>query len=483
MSDPEESSAQATVTVAATDAGSAATVMSAPAREAAGAPALPPRYRDAGRLASGGFGEVRRVIDTALDRTVAMKILHADVAARQRVVDRFLAEVKLTAGLAHPGIVAVHDWGRLDDGRLWFTMREVRGRTLGEVIEEVHAAAGEAGFRETRSGWTFRRLVDAFARVCQAVAYAHRRGVVHRDLKPDNVMVGELGDVLVMDWGLGRRLVDADEDPEPSPSAPASDAPHLTQHGDVLGTPAYMPPEQALGQRELHGPPSDVYALGAILYDLLAGRAPYKGTAVSVLRQVIAGPPPPVADAALPRRVPEELSVICERAMRRENRRALPGRRGARHRRGGLARRRAAARAGPRGGGAGPRDGARRSPRSRPARRRRGPRRRRASRACGPSIRWRSNDPAGPWRTRRPAWRSRPPSARPSGWRRCRARSPSIPSCPRRTRRSPITTAPGCSRRSGPTASRMPCAPRRGSGRTIAGGTRPSSAARARSRW
>jgi serine/threonine-protein kinase len=277
---------------------------------------LPPRYRDVGRIASGGFGEVRRVYDTMLERVVAMKILHASVAARARLAARFLAEVKLTAGLSHPGIVAVHDFGRLDDGRLWFTMREVRGRTLGDVVAEVHAAADESGFRETASGWTFRRLVDAFARACQAVAYAHRRGIVHRDLKPDNIMVGELGDVLVMDWGLGRRVTDPDESLG-GEGGISGDEPHLTQHGDVLGTPAYMPPEQALGQRELHGPQSDVYALGAILYHLLAGRAPYKGDTRTVLARVIAGPPAPVLETARPLRVPEDLALICERAMRR----------------------------------------------------------------------------------------------------------------------------------------------------------------------
>ncbi len=117
------------------------------------APRLPPRYRDQGRIAAGSFGEVRRVFDTKLDRVVAMKLLRADIAGRAQSEARFLAETKLTAGLEHPGIVAVHDGGWLDDGRLWFTMREVRGRTLGDVIAEVHAAAGpRASARRPRGG-------------------------------------------------------------------------------------------------------------------------------------------------------------------------------------------------------------------------------------------------------------------------------------------------------------------------------------------
>jgi serine/threonine-protein kinase len=288
---------------------------------APGALHLPPRYRDQGRIATGSFGEVRRVHDTQLGRVVAMKLLRADVASGAQSEARFLAETSLTAGLEHPGIVAVHDSGRLDDGRLWFTMREVRGRTLRDVIAEVHAAAGPEGFRETASGWTFRRLVDAFARVCQAVAYAHRRGIVHRDIKPDNLMTGELGEVMVMDWGLGRRLDDA----EPEHLDGSADlrvdptSAQLTRHGDVLGTPAYMPPEQARGERALHGLPSDVYALGAVLYHLLAGRPPYRGSgALHVLRQVLEGPPVPVVEAAIGKSVPAELAAICAKAMARE---------------------------------------------------------------------------------------------------------------------------------------------------------------------
>ena len=283
---------------------------------------LPPRFEDLGRIAGGASGDVRRIRDTRFGRVLAMKVLRWEFVESTSMRARFFAEAQLTAELQHPGIVAVHDRGELEDGRLWFTMKEVRGRTLGEVVAEVHAASSPEGFREAPSGWTFRRLVDAFARIGQAVGYAHSRGIVHRDLKPDNLMVGEFGEVLVMDWGLARRIEErepesVDDDTESHLATPGS---HVTRHGDVLGTPAYMPPEQARGQRDLHGPESDVYALGAILHQLLAGRPPYQGsTSLAVWRQVLAGPPPSAADAARggpP--VPAELCAICDRAMRRE---------------------------------------------------------------------------------------------------------------------------------------------------------------------
>ncbi|WP_437677543.1 SUMF1/EgtB/PvdO family nonheme iron enzyme [Sorangium sp. So ce131] len=281
---------------------------------------LPPRYRDLGLIGRGGFGDVRRVYDVVLDRVAAMKILRSDVGNSERVQARFLEEAKLTARLQHPGIVAVHDGGRLEDGRLWYTMPEVRGRTLREIIDEAHAAPAPGGAREAGAGWTFRRMIDAFARACQTVAYAHRQGVVHRDLKPANVMVGELGEVLVMDWGIGRSTRRAPSSPSessPPSSIPDRPTPELTLDGDVLGTPAYMPPEQARGDRKRQGPASDVYALGAILYHALAGRPPYEGGVLRVLERVASEPPTPVMEAAPGKAVPPELAAICERAMRR----------------------------------------------------------------------------------------------------------------------------------------------------------------------
>ncbi len=287
-------------------------------------PAFPPRYRDLGRIASGGCGDVRRVLDTQFDRVLAIKVLRWEYVESAAMRARFLVEAEVTAQLEHPGIVAVHEQGELPDGRLWFTMKEVRGRTLQAVIDEVHRGSGPQGFQLTRSGWTFRRLVDAFQRIAQAVAFAHGHGVVHRDLKPDNLMVGEYGEVLVMDWGLARRARSVSEGAGAAPAGEAESsrraAERLTQAGVILGTPAYMPPEQARGQRDQQGPESDVYALGAILYCLLTGRPPYEGTsALGVLRQVLAGPPVPVVEAVKQGApVPAELVSICERAMMRE---------------------------------------------------------------------------------------------------------------------------------------------------------------------
>ena len=204
------------------------------------------RYDDLGLLGEGGLGEVRRVYDRELDRVVAMKLLREDVANPASIA-RFLEEARLSARLQHPGIVPVHDVGRRPDGRLYFTMQVVEGRTLREVVREWHVAA-RAG-QEVR----WRSLVEPFARVCEAVAYAHGERVLHRDLKPSNVMLGVHGRVMVLDWGLAA-LVGQSAGPY-----------------RVVGTPAYMPPEQARGEDARHGPASDVWSLGAVLVELLTG--------------------------------------------------------------------------------------------------------------------------------------------------------------------------------------------------------------------
>ncbi|HVK67603.1 MAG TPA: SUMF1/EgtB/PvdO family nonheme iron enzyme [Polyangium sp.] len=283
-------------------------------------PPLPRRYEDLGRIASGGAGDVRRVRDLLLGRVLAMKVLRWEHMSNPRMRARFINEIELTARLQHPGIIAVHERGQFDDGRPWFTMQEVRGRTFDAVIAELDKAAEPTGFGPTTSGWTFRRAVDAFARISQAVAYVHGEGILHRDLKPMNLMVGEQGEAFVMDWGLARRIGDPlPSEPDNNDAIQVDDEGGLTLHGEVLGTPTYMPPEQAGGEHTMHGKPSDVYALGAILYHLLARRPPYRGSGFAIWRQVLAGPPIPVVEAAQGGpALPRELVAVCERAMQRD---------------------------------------------------------------------------------------------------------------------------------------------------------------------
>jgi len=200
------------------------------------------RYARESRLGAGGVGEVWRARDLLLDRTVAIKVQRDD----RRDDTAFAREARLTASLQHPGIVPIHQVGTLDDGRVFYTMEEVEGPDLSEVLAELHrASAGE--WREGGSGWTLRRIAEAVARVADAVGYAHSRGIVHCDVKPANIKLGPHGEVRLMDWGMA----------VPQGSRP------------IGGTPAYMAPEHQ--RREPVGPAGDVFALGRVLQDLVLG--------------------------------------------------------------------------------------------------------------------------------------------------------------------------------------------------------------------
>jgi serine/threonine protein kinase/WD40 repeat protein len=283
------------------------------------------RYSVRRELARGGMGVILEVWDRDLRRRVAMKVAHRGAlrSLDSRALARFLEEAQITGQLDHPGVVPVHELGLDARGEVFFTMRLVRGRDLESVLREI-----EAGRHE----WTTTRALGVLLRVCEAVAYAHSKGVIHRDLKPANVMVGRFGEVYVMDWGLAKvlgreeptreegatrsRIASLREDLEDS----GSDSPVFTQDGEVVGTPAYMSPEQAHGDLEVLGPPSDVYAVGAILYRLLAGHRPYhsgvRQTAREVMLAVAAGPPTSVGRLA--KDAPAELVAICDKAMARE---------------------------------------------------------------------------------------------------------------------------------------------------------------------
>jgi serine/threonine-protein kinase len=257
-------------------------------------PAPPARYDDLGLIAEGGMAEVRRVHDRVLDRAVAMKILHPALCARPAVVARFQAEARVTGRLDHPGVVAVHEVGATPDGRPYFTMREVRGRTWDALLTELHGASPPGAWGEAADGWGLPRLIDAWRRVCETLAFAHANEVIHRDLKPANVMVGPYGEALVMDWGLARV----------GPPAPRG------RPGPVAGTPMYMAPEQAAGHFEALDPRADVYCLGLLLRDLLTGAPPFPTGLPTdeLLARAAAGAPPL---PPLERPVAEELLQLC----------------------------------------------------------------------------------------------------------------------------------------------------------------------------
>lgn len=252
------------------------------------------RYRHIEVIGEGGMSDVSRVHDLQLDRSVARKTVRKELAHRDDIVDRFVQEAQTTAQLQHPAIVPVHELGVDRDGRHWFTMKEVQGETLSVKIRTLHAVSRRGRWGSTRDGTTLRRVVQVFHEVCLAMAYAHDRGVVHRDLKPDNVMVGRYGEVFVMDWGLAKIL-------DPDADEPLQVTPRLaTETGRVTGTPAYMSPEQAWGSDQLTTR-TDVYSLGAVLYEILAGHPPYQGEPREIVRLVRNGVPvnPPGALGAM----------------------------------------------------------------------------------------------------------------------------------------------------------------------------------------
>ncbi len=250
-------------------------------------------FKVLGRLGEGGMGEVLRVHDPIFDRLLALKVMRPELAARRDARERFVREARATAALEHPGIVPVHTYGVLPDGRPYFTMRQIRGHTLERVIRALHGAEQPEG-----RPWTRRRALTVFQRICETLAYAHARGTVHRDLKPANVMLGPFGEVLVLDWGLAALGDDL------LTSEPAR--PDLTRVGAVSGTPRYMAPEQARGDRDAIGPRTDVFALGLMLFELLTGRPAYdERTVEQVMRTAVEGTvrdlpahvPPDLADA------------------------------------------------------------------------------------------------------------------------------------------------------------------------------------------
>jgi eukaryotic-like serine/threonine-protein kinase len=260
----------------------------------------PDRYQQVSEHARGGLGRIVRAVDRRLGRTVAVKeLLRQD----QWHEARFMREALITARLEHPGIVPVHEAGRWPNGAPYYVMKLVEGRTLKELFVAKQTLRDRLG------------LLEHVIAIADAVGYAHSEGVIHRDLKPSNVIVGEFGETIVVDWGLARDTRRTDI-PEPAAEllVTAQGSGVSTISGKVVGTPAYMAPEQARG--EIVDERADVYAIGAVLYELLAGKAPHADiTPQAVLDRVIAGPPAPLAQVADD--APDELADIVAKAMAR----------------------------------------------------------------------------------------------------------------------------------------------------------------------
>jgi serine/threonine protein kinase len=281
-------------------------------------------YRIEQEIGRGGMGVVLRAFDTMLNREVAVKVAMRDPHENELQIKRFLREAEVTGRLAHPGIVPIYARGKNPSGHEYFSMKLVVGLDLGELLKKWHG-----GDRSVRSEYPLPRLLAIFERICETIGYAHEQGVLHRDLKPDNVMIGDHGEVWVMDWGLAKVLNETDDDREAADRKPSSrrgatiDS-ALTMDDMVVGTPIFMAPEQSRGEEV--DARADIYGLGGILYFILTGRAAVSGSTLDeVMARVAKGDVVPLSRLRRGKRIPKNLAAITARCMDVNPRRRYAG--------------------------------------------------------------------------------------------------------------------------------------------------------------
>lgn len=280
------------------------------------------RFDQVGELGRGGMGAVHRVVDRELRRHVAMKVLNEALQADPDAIRRFVAEARVTGQLDHPHIVPVHELGIDGGGRHYFVMKLVAGRTLEAEIHDGDTLPFRSGRLDA--------LLEIFLKVCDAVAFAHARGVIHGDIKPQNIMVGSFGEVYLMDWGMARideaATAATDEGEETRIGDPRDSIVRAGGQRSLVGTPAYAAPEQANSQRDEIDVRTDVYLLGGVLYEMLTRRTPHAGATYweTVFRAARGEVTPPEALLA-PDEFPPSLARIAMRAMSPERSERYPG--------------------------------------------------------------------------------------------------------------------------------------------------------------
>lgn len=271
----------------------------------------PEKYRAHNILGAGGMKVVIQSDDINACREVAMAI---SKESSEESYERFLNEARITASLEHPNIVPVHEIGTSKTGAPYFTMKLVHGCTLEHILKKLK----EKDPVYVRK-YPLRTLLEIFLKVCDGIAFAHSKGIIHLDLKPDNIQVGDYGEVLVLDWGLARKIDEVQSDGDETPEIPLLKATRMTMDGIVKGTPEYMAPEQAAGRNSRRGRRTDIYSLGAILYSMLTLNKPFAGeNAREIIRNVLDGNIiPPHTFASGDRHIPQALEFVIYKAMER----------------------------------------------------------------------------------------------------------------------------------------------------------------------